>query len=75
MVIRSAIAGVAGVMMMMAAGSNPAAANGACGVGCDGAVNWTGFSIGVGIGVNADMIGHKYSRQTTLGDSYTSFWQ
>ncbi len=68
MVIRSAVAGVAGVMMMMAAGSNPASAQGSCPVGCDGAVNWTGFSIGVGIGANADMIGHDYiNRNATTG--------
>jgi len=71
MVIRSAVAGVAGVMMMMAAGSNPAAAQGACGAGCDGAVNWTGFSIGVGIGGNADMIGHQYNETDNLG-TYTA---
>ena len=60
MVIRSAMAGIAGVMMMVAAGSNPAAAGGACPAGCDGATNWTGFWLGVGIGGNADMIGHNY---------------
>ncbi len=70
MVIRSTIAGVAGIMMMVAAGANPAAAQGACPVGCDGATNWNGLWLGAGIGVNADMIGHKYNT-TTVADPTT----
>ncbi|MCF6199041.1 MAG: outer membrane beta-barrel protein [Hyphomicrobiaceae bacterium] len=72
MVIRSTVAGVAGVMMMMAAGSNPASAQGSCPVGCDGAVNWTGFSIGVGIGGNADIIGHDYVVTNDATGAYNS---
>ena len=64
MVIRSTIAGVAGIMMMVAAGATPAAAQGACPAGCDGATNWNGFWLGAGIGANADMIGHDYSTAT-----------
>ncbi len=61
MVIRSTIAGVAGIMMMVAAGATPAGAQGACPAGCDGATNWNGLWLGAGIGANADMIGHDYS--------------
>ena len=68
MVIRSTIAGVAGILMVIAAGANPAAAQGACPAGCDGATNWTGFWLGAGVGVNADMIGHDW-RETTTGTS------
>ncbi|MCP4936504.1 MAG: porin family protein [bacterium] len=64
MVIRSTIAGVAGIVMMVAAGTTPATAQGACLAGCDGATNWNGFWLGAGIGVNADMIGHEYSTAT-----------
>ena len=60
MVVRSTIAGIAGILMMVAAGTNPASAQGACPVGCDGATNWSGLWLGAGIGMNADMIGHNY---------------
>ncbi len=61
MVNHSAIAGVAGVVMMVAAaGSSPAMAQGACPAGCDGATNWTGFWLGAGFGGNAGMIEHDY---------------
>lgn len=66
MVNRSTIAGVAGVMMMIAAGSVPAVAQD-CPAGCDGATNWTGFWLGAGIGANADMIGHQWSTVDALG--------
>ena len=69
MVNRSAIAGVASVMMLIAAGSNPVAAQGACPAGCDGATNWTGFWVGGGIGANADMIGHDYFVTDTNTDT------
>ena len=60
MVVRSTIAGIAGIMMMVAASGHPASAQGACPAGCDGATNWSGFWVGAGIGVNADIIGHDY---------------
>jgi len=72
MVIRSAVAGVAGVMMVMAAGSNPASAQGSCPAGCDGAVNWTGFSIGVGIGGNADMISQDWTVTNDATGAYNN---
>ena len=73
MVIRSTIAGVAGIMMMVAAGATPVAAQGACPAGCDGATNWNGFWLGAGIGANADMIGHSYYETLADGsDTYTA---
>lgn len=68
MVSRSSMAGIAGVVMMIAVGSSPVAAQGACPAGCDGATDWSGFWLGAGIGVNADMIGHDWV-ETTTGSS------
>lgn len=65
MVIRSTIAGVAGILMLVAAGTHPVAAQGSCPAGCDGATNWTGFWLGAGLGVSADMIGHDWVETTT----------
>jgi outer membrane immunogenic protein len=67
MVIRSTVAGVAGILMMIAAGSNPVAAQGACPPGCDGATNWSGFWLGAGVGGNLDMITHNYVEKDNLG--------
>ena len=61
------VAGVAGVMMMMAAGATPVSAQNACPAGCDGATNWTGFWLGAGVGVNADIIGHEYYETNNVG--------